>query len=263
MRVVPFCGAASGRRWIGAASLWGRKYPIPQESHSVEAMVDEIKTGMQLVREGSASSMKEGSNVLERGCMIASSAFGESAEATLFVRHALCVSLFRAGRFGSCEKNLRLLLNVVDSTSTIDRFELRVMLADCLRKLGRSEEALQACAAESEDSTEQKLEMLARQAWLARESGGKEPPHELLNEATRLIETLEKRTFALAKYSAVILAIQGLISLEAGRWEQALERGQRGQQVIQQYRSVAGEAKVDQNNFFFFLSSYFEGFCRR
>jgi hypothetical protein len=87
--------------------------------------------------------------------------------------------------------------------------------------------------------------MLARQAWLARVgSKGKEPPHALLNEAARLSESLEKQTLSLAKYSAVILALQGLISLESGQWEQALERGQKGQQVIQQFRKLAGDAKV-------------------
>jgi tetratricopeptide (TPR) repeat protein len=230
-------------RRISEAALWARKYPLPTEAHPVEDMLEDVKRGLQLVREGSPGALKEGSNVLERAHAIASAAFGESGDAATHVRHALCVACFNAGRFAAAEKHARGLLKALDPTSAVDRFEVRVILADSLRRQGRTAEAEVACVSEPADSVEQRLELLARRAWLLRQGKGT-PPHEVLNEAAELSNTLAARSAGQARHSAAILAMQGLLSLEAGLWEEALERAAKGQAVVEQYRAAGGDTRA-------------------
>lgn len=237
------------RRWVSAAALWPvGGYDVPAEGHAVEGLLEEVGTGAGLLRGGQR--LAEASHMLERAHAIAEAAFGPGSESALHVRHLLALALFNAGRLAPAEAHLRSLLSLLDPCSPIDRFPLRVMRADALRRLGRIHEAAQASQVEPGDSIEQRLEMLTRQAWLLTQQSGATgpaatipaPPHEVLNEAVELIGSLEEKSKSMAKYSAIVLALQALVSLRAGNFVEALERAEKAAKTIEQYRALSGEA---------------------
>jgi tetratricopeptide (TPR) repeat protein len=203
----------------------------------VEEMLEDVREALATGRKGN---MAEGSNLLERAYAIAESAFGESGESALYVRYLLAVSCFNAGRYVPCVKHIDQLLRHVDITSPIDRFELRILRADALRKQELLEEAAAACAAEPDDTVEEQLELLAKKAWLISQTGTGKGAAEL-NEAAALSSSLEEKSKGLAKHSAAILAMQGLLSLQAGDVEKSLERGEMGQKTIEQWRTFTGD----------------------
>ena len=225
------------QRRISAASLWRiGGYTVPQEPHAVEELLEDVRAGMEVARKGGHAS--EASTLLERAHQISGPAFGATSEAALHVHHMLALSLFNAERFAVAEKHLRELLKVVDEQSPIDRFELRVMRADALRRLERLDEAVAACVVEESDSVEQQVEMLTRQAWLETQRG-EQGTHQL-NEAAALSDKLEAKSQSLAQYSSMILCMQALVSAGAGQWEEGVERAERAAKTISQWRELSG-----------------------
>lgn len=144
MRVVR---SGSVRRWLGAASLWGGRFAVWSEAHASEALLSEVARGTALLRSADRSTkvLNESASLLERGADIAVSAFGAQSEASARAEFALCVAWHAAQRFAKCEKRAKTLLQHLDPASPVDRFQLRVMRADCLRQLNRIDEAMQAC----------------------------------------------------------------------------------------------------------------------
>lgn len=232
------------RRHVSAATLWRRKYELPKEgSHAVEALLDDVGAGLKLLRGG--GSLREASAVLERALEIAAVAFGPSSESSLHVRNLVALACFNAGRFAAAEKHLRGMLAVVDATSAVvDRFEVRVLLAASLRQQGKLDEAAAACAGEPEDSVEQRVELLARRAWLELAAGRGPSASALLNEAAAVCSALEHKSASLARYGALILALQGVQSLTVGRADEALARAKLGQRTLEQYRQLSGDARA-------------------
>lgn len=146
------------------------------------------------------------------------------------------MAAFNSGRFSVAEKQLRAVLAHVDDTSAMDRFALRCMLVNSVRAQGRLLDAAALCQAEPGDSAEQRLLVLVLRSFLLLRCKGEAPPHEPLNEAAELCAQLEPALEA--KYSALVFALQGTISLEAGRFEEAQERAQKGLTVVRKWTAA-------------------------
>jgi tetratricopeptide (TPR) repeat protein len=171
------------------------------------------------------------------------------------------LSAINADRYAVAEKHLRLLLQHVDETSVIDRFELRVALVNVLRLQCRLLDAANECVAENGDSVEQQIRLLSMKSFLLMRCKGELPPHDPLNTAAALSAKLEEGSREQAKLVAIIFAlqvlirdvccyglllfanlllfslIQGTVSVEAGNYDQALERVSKGLSAVRKWQS--------------------------
>ncbi len=81
--------------------------------------------------------------------------------------------------------------------------------------------------------------MLVLKSFLLMRCKGAEPPHAPLNEAAELSAQLSPGIVQ-SRYLAIIFALQGTLSLEAGRFEEAMERAAKGIKAISQLRQTEG-----------------------
>lgn len=85
--------------------------------------------------------------------------------------------------------------------------------------------------------------MLILQSFLLMRCKGGAPPHAPLNEAAELSAQLSAGREQ-SRYLAIIFALQGTLSLEAGKFDEAMERAGKGLKAVSQLRQTDSAAAL-------------------